>query len=196
MRSGRKGPGPAGRVCKGRQSLGGLARTARRGRCRRPSASPRGLLPGPDGPRAPVALSRCLVSLALVPPACMEQESGRHGKGQPMQDDAGLTQLFSVLDTLSEIAQAMDPRRLDALITRVADQDLTIGGDGPLAMAAAFAAQACAGLRAAPAAENPMIQAYRAMRYNNRALETLAGLTETVPAVGRYFLEPSMRDDP
>jgi phospholipase/carboxylesterase len=113
-----------------------------------------------------------------------------------MQDDAGLMRLLSVLDTLSEIAQAMDPRRLDALIRRIADQDPTIDGDGPLAMAAAFAAQACAGLRAAPTAENPMIQAYRAMRYNNRALETLAGLTETVPAVGRYFLEPSMRDDP
>ena len=41
-----------------------------------------------------------------------------------------------------------------------------------------------------------MIGAYRAMRYYSRSLEALAGLAETIPAVGLYFLEPASRDDP
>ena len=41
-----------------------------------------------------------------------------------------------------------------------------------------------------------MIEAYRAMRYYSRSLEALAALAETVPAVGRYLLEPALRDDP
>jgi phospholipase/carboxylesterase len=41
-----------------------------------------------------------------------------------------------------------------------------------------------------------MIGVYRPMRYYSRSLEALAGLAETVPAVGRYFLEPALRDDP
>ncbi len=114
-----------------------------------------------------------------------------------MGDDAALVRLFGVLDTLSGIAQAMDPRRLDALIEKLGDIDFDLAGqDGPVGVAAGLAAQACAGLRAAPAAENPMMQAYRAMRAYSRSLEALAGLAETVPSVSRYFLEPGLRDDP
>ena len=45
----------------------------------------------------------------------MEQQSARHGKGQAMEDDAVMTRLLAVLDTLGGIAQSMDPRRLDGL---------------------------------------------------------------------------------
>jgi phospholipase/carboxylesterase len=114
-----------------------------------------------------------------------------------MNDDAALVRLFGVLDTLGGIARAMHPRRLDALIERLDGLDLgDAGSGGPLAVAAGLAAQACAGLQAAPAAENPMIGAYRAMRYYSRSLEALAGMAETTPAMSRYFLEPALRDDP
>ncbi len=114
-----------------------------------------------------------------------------------MEDDATLMRLFDVLDTLGGIARAMHPRRLDTLIARLDGVDLgTGGGDGPVAVAAGLAAQACAGLQAAPTAENPMIGVYRAMRYYSRSLEALAGSAETIPAVSRYFLEPGLRDDP
>jgi phospholipase/carboxylesterase len=59
-----------------------------------------------------------------------------------------------------------------------------------------FVLQACAGLRAAPQAENPTMQAYRAMRQYSRSLEALAAMAETVPAVSRYLLEQRFRDDP
>ncbi len=114
-----------------------------------------------------------------------------------MEDDAALVRLFDVLDTLGGIARAMHPSRLDALVEKLGDPDLDVsGGDVRLASAAGLAAQACAGLRAALVTDNPMMQAYRAMRYYSRSLEALAGLAEIVPAVGRYFLEPARRDDP
>jgi phospholipase/carboxylesterase len=83
--------------------------------------------------------------------------------------------------------------------TRGQDVRLTVaaaGSEGQVALAANLALQACAGLRAAPQADNPMMQAYRAMRQYSRSLEALAALAETVPAVGRYLLEPQFRDDP
>src|ERR1700722_1757610 len=111
-----------------------------------------------------------------------------------MTDETDLARLFGVLDTLGTIAQAMDPRRLDALIEKLGDQDKDLASiDEP---AARFAEQACAGLRAAAASDNPMLQAYRAMRSYHRALGELEGFADTMPAVGRYFLEPAMRDDP
>jgi len=110
-----------------------------------------------------------------------------------MEDDAALARLFAVLDRLGAIARAMHPRGLEALIATLDDLDVGVD-DG--STACGLAAQACAALRAAPAADNPMVQAYRAMRHYYRALEALAGLAETVPEVGRYLLEPAHRDDP
>src|ERR1700760_1830465 len=102
--------------------------------------------------------------------------------------------LFEVLDTLRVIAQAMDQSRLSELIEKLGDwnKDL-VGISEP---AAQFAIRACADLRAAPASDNPMLHAYRALRSYYRALEALADSADTVPAVGRYFLEPALRDDP
>ena len=112
-----------------------------------------------------------------------------------MTDDAALTHLFGVLDGLSHIAQAMHPGRLDALVTSLEDSPMDAESE-QIALAAQFAARARTGLRAAPRAENPMLEAYRALRQYSRALEALAMLADSDPQVGRYFLEPCFRDDP
>jgi phospholipase/carboxylesterase len=112
-----------------------------------------------------------------------------------MTQDPALADLFGVLDTLAAIARAMDPRRLDALVGMLDDQRIG-GSDEQLVVAASLAAQACAGLRAAPSSDNPMIEAYRALRYYSRSLEALAALAESVPAVGHYLLEARFRNDP
>lgn len=102
--------------------------------------------------------------------------------------------MLDVLDRLAFIARMMDPRRLDALIETLGDAEtLLAGADERFAAAAEYAARACAGLRAAPEADNPMIAAYRAMREYSRALEAVAAL-EMEPDVGRWLLEPAARD--
>ena len=117
-----------------------------------------------------------------------------------MEDDLDLRCLLGVLNTLGAVSRKMHPRRLEALIETLGDQDarLTIAAarsEGQVALAAGLAAQACAGLRAAPQAANPMMQAYRAMRQYSQSLEALARLSETLPAVSRYLLEPRFQDD-
>jgi phospholipase/carboxylesterase len=125
-----------------------------------------------------------------------------------MQDDGFVMRLLAVLDALSDIARMMHPRRLPELISRLSNRDAllraTIEALDPssfsaaveqLRLAGVFALQACAGLRVARDAANPALEAYRAMRQYNRALEALAVLAETVPEVSRYFLEPRFRDD-
>ena len=117
-----------------------------------------------------------------------------------MEDDSDLRCLLGVLNTLGAVSRKMHPRRLEALIETLGDQDarLTIAAarsEGQVALAAGLAAQACAGLRAAPQAANPMMQAYRAMRQYSQSLEALARLSETLPAVSRYLLEPRFQDD-
>jgi phospholipase/carboxylesterase len=118
-----------------------------------------------------------------------------------MEDDTVLRCLLGVLNILGAISRAMHPGRLAPLIETLGDQDarLTIAAarsERQVALAANLALQACTGLRAAPQADNPMMQAYRAMRQYSRSLEALASLAETVPTVSRYFLEPNLRDDP
>jgi phospholipase/carboxylesterase len=117
-----------------------------------------------------------------------------------MEDEVALAPLLDVLDTLGAIARAMHPGRLEALIETLGDQDARLSivaaaSEEQTALPARLALQACAGLRTAPEADNPMIQAYRSMRNYSRSLEALAALAETVPAVGRYLLEPPLRDD-
>lgn len=117
-----------------------------------------------------------------------------------------LTPLFTVLDTLGSIARMMHPRRLLELIAKLGDQDTELNAAikaltrsetlDQIGLSATFALQACAGLRAAPDAVNPIVETFRAMRQYNRALEALAALAEILPEVGRYFLEPPFRDDP
>jgi phospholipase/carboxylesterase len=96
---------------------------------------------------------------------------------------------------------------LTELIAQIGDRDAALGialkhqnpdsaTEKQIGLAATLASRACAGLRAAPAADNPMLEAYRALRYYSRSLEALAALAEIVPTVSHYFLEPRLRDDP
>jgi phospholipase/carboxylesterase len=136
----------------------------------------------------------------------MEQGSRRDGKGKSMEDERVLAHLLRMLDTLSGVAQTMHPRRLHELISKLGDQDNSLrvametpspptATHEPIHLAGTLALQACAGLRAAPNAANPTLEAYRAMRQYSRALEALSALTDTLPEVGRYMLEPRFRDD-
>ncbi len=118
-----------------------------------------------------------------------------------MEDDPVLSCLLGVLDTLGKVSRAMHPGRLALLIETLGDQDarLSVAAEGSkdqVALAASLALQACASLRAAPQAGNPMMQAYRAMRQYSRSLEALAAFAETTPMVSRYLTEPQFRDDP
>ena len=124
----------------------------------------------------------------------MEQPT--HEKGNPMEDDADLTRLLAALDSLSHVARMMHPARLPDLVAKLPEIPAPSGTSEQIQLAATYASQACAGLRASPDADNPMLEAYRAMRQYNRALEALIPLAETEPGVGRYFLEPRYRDDP
>jgi phospholipase/carboxylesterase len=123
-----------------------------------------------------------------------------------MEENEVLMRLLAVLDALGGVARRLHPARLADLVSRLDDCDPmlreAIGVDQrqPATreeywVAGTLALQACAGLRAAPDADNPMLDAHRALRQYHRALEALAALTETVPAVGHYFLEPQYRDD-
>ena len=120
-----------------------------------------------------------------------------------MDEDRTVARLLALLDALGGIARMMDPRRLPALVETLGDLDDqvrpaigTASVRPEIALSGTFALQACAGLRAAPDTGNPMLEALRAMRQYHRALEPLAALADTVPAIGRHLLEPQARDDP
>ena len=116
-------------------------------------------------------------------------------------DDAILVRLLDLVENLGAIAPMMHPLRLSVLVARtggpghlVTSGDQAGEPDDRLRLAATLALQVCDGLRAAPKADNPMLDASRAMRPYCRALEALAALA-TEPLVGRFFLEPWARDD-
>jgi phospholipase/carboxylesterase len=116
-------------------------------------------------------------------------------KGNPMQDDTALTRLLTTLDSLGHIARMMHPARLPDLIANLPGTPPQPATSEQIQLAVTYAAQACTGLRAAPDADNPMLEAYRAMRQYSRALEALISLAETDPRISRYFLEPGAQAD-
>jgi phospholipase/carboxylesterase len=60
---------------------------------------------------------------------------------------------------------------------------------------AARTAEGIAGLLAAPAAEQPIVAAYRSLRTYGRAAEALYPMAPHLKPVGRFFLEAERRDD-
>jgi phospholipase/carboxylesterase len=127
------------------------------------------------------------------------------GEGQVEQAAAAagseaVDALLALLDVLAGVSRAMHPPRLMELVGRVrepaaalraseATLDETVFRD-----AAALTMRACDGLAAAVDAENPLMEAYRAMRLYQRALSTLLPL-EHHPAVSRFLLPADQRDD-
>ena len=113
-----------------------------------------------------------------------------------MQDDPSLTHLLTTLDTLGHIARMMHPARLSDLIAKLPDTPPPAATSEQIQFATTYAEQACTGLRAAPHADNPMLEAYRALRQYSRALEALMPLVETNPQISRYFREPGAQIAP
>ena len=109
--------------------------------------------------------------------------------------------LLALLDVLSAVSQAMHPPRLAALVALVqapaqALRTAEAALDEPvLRDTATLALRACDGLVAAGDADNPLLDAYRALRLYQRALAALTPL-EHHPAVSRFLLPEGQRDDP
>jgi phospholipase/carboxylesterase len=128
------------------------------------------------------------------------------------QITAVVPRLLGLLDALAWISRHIHPPRLPALLERLDnhDADLRASLDGfraatwpegfapfrdQLAHAADLALRACDGLRAAAISADSRFGAYRALRDHTRATEALYPLAAALPTIGRWFLDPSRRDD-
>ena len=120
--------------------------------------------------------------------------------------------LLQALDTLAVIARRLHPPELAALMQELGSADAAIEAPMQAFRAAAFpealqpfcaqleqvrdqVTRAFDGLRAAAAAEDGIVPAYRALRHLPRALEALYPVAEVLPPVSRFFLEPAFRQD-
>lgn len=121
--------------------------------------------------------------------------------------------LLKALDVLEFVARHLHPPQLDALIYEALpaidpvrealerlDQiewpDELQAFRERLEAAAAATSQAFAGLDAALTDQNGIMQAYRSLRFNSRALASLYPIAALLPPVSRFFLDASKRDDP
>jgi phospholipase/carboxylesterase len=120
--------------------------------------------------------------------------------------------LLTTLDDLEAIARRLHPPALAALVAPLEQDGATLRAalDGLTAIAwpdhltafrdqlmraAEAALRACDGLLAAAAAPEGLRPAYRALRQLARATEALYPLTAALPAISRWFLEPSRGHD-
>lgn len=117
--------------------------------------------------------------------------------------------LLAALETLEFAARHFDPPTFDMLLAAIDGRDAALRRARaeadtlawpaelrePLAVASDAALQGFDGLRAAPSSEEGVRAAFRALRSLPRALEGLYPVSPVVPAVSRFFLEPSARDD-
>ena len=119
------------------------------------------------------------------------------------EDEAAplVSALLGTLDTLAVIARRLHPSDLPALVELLGDQDAVLADArperlvGPLAEATDLALSACADLRAAAHETGRTSGAARAFADSTRAIESLYPLCAELPAVARWFLDPSQRDD-
>ena len=130
-----------------------------------------------------------------------------------MDATAGLVgQLLATLDRLEMIGQRLHPPALAALVAPLAPDtaalrsaaaafqavawpDGLIGFRDQAMRAAEATLRACDGLLEAAAAPDGRRPAYRALRQVARSAEALYPLTEVLPSVSRWFLEPARRGD-
>ncbi len=120
--------------------------------------------------------------------------------------------LLGALETLERVGRHLHPPNLHALVqsTKEAPEALREGllafeaiewpgdlGDfhDAVAEAAEHVLAAFAGLAEAPRDPNGPIKAYRAMRSNTRALESLYRVAPDFPPVSQFFLEPELRGE-
>ncbi|MCZ6888115.1 MAG: phospholipase [Gammaproteobacteria bacterium] len=116
------------------------------------------------------------------------------------------------LETLSYIGRHMHPPNLRSLVDAVQGTDEAVKqgleqfrrAEWPAHLerfaehvdkAAQEVCSAFEGLEQAVDDPNGMMQAYRSMRHNTRAVEALYPIASMLPPVSRFFLEPGYRDD-
>ena len=111
-----------------------------------------------------------------------------------------VTRHLHALD-LSALAASLDPddTALSGTLDQVRDaawpEGLTTFRD-QLLLAGQSVIRTNAGLREAASAPNGAMAAFRAARQQYRAIEALWPLAASLPSISRFFLEPSLRDDP
>lgn len=125
---------------------------------------------------------------------------------------AALPPLLTGLDVLANIARHLHPPHLPELVTRWGGADASVreglaafqnvpwpehlvSVKTQLELAAGEVCEAFAGLRAANANPNGLMEAYYALRHAIRAQEALYPLTSVLPMVSRFFLDPPARSD-
>jgi phospholipase/carboxylesterase len=126
---------------------------------------------------------------------------------------AGLVlRLLATLDRLEAIGRLLYPPDLPVLVAPLADDAQTLraavaaftaldwadtleGFRDQLLLAAEATLRACDGLQEAARSAEGLRLAYRAMRQVARATEALYPLTDALPAISRWFVEPSRRTD-
>src|SRR3954466_15316667 len=105
----------------------------------------------------------------------MSQIAGSGGMPVPPSADAAVS-LFALMDALAQASRHMHPPRIAALAAQVQEPAAALRQaqahltEPSLQEAAALALRACDGLLAADAADNPVAEAFRAMRQYQRAL--------------------------
>ena len=113
----------------------------------------------------------------------------------PMAADPSL---FALLDALADVARGMHPSRLGDLAASVQPLAQAVRSAGrdrfgaPVQPAADLALQACDGLQAAAVGQQPVRDAYRAMRSYSHALDALIA-AEQLPEVSRHLLPADLR---
>jgi phospholipase/carboxylesterase len=120
--------------------------------------------------------------------------------------------LLAALDRLEVVTRRMHPPRLPALAASLGPDDTALttaldpvrGAAWPehlipfrdqIVLAAESVLRANAGLRDAGRSPEGRIEAMRASRQQYRAIEALYPLATALPSIGRFFIEPALRDD-
>ncbi|MFL5256728.1 MAG: hypothetical protein ACJ8AI_28310 [Rhodopila sp.] len=125
--------------------------------------------------------------------------TGQGGTASHTSTDAAAS-LFALMDTLAFVSRHMHPPRIGALAAQVRQPAAALRrveahlAEPSLQQAAALALCACNGLEEADAADNPVAEAYRAMRQYQRALAVLVA-AEGLPPVSTFLLPPDLRQD-
>ena len=124
-----------------------------------------------------------------------------------------IPRLLGALDRLEAISRHMHPPLLPDLAASLGPDDAALAGavagvreaawPDPLVpfrdqivLAGESVLRCHAGLREAASAQDGRIGAFRATRLQYRAIEALYPLAAGLPSIGRFFIEPSRRDDP
>jgi phospholipase/carboxylesterase len=131
---------------------------------------------------------------------------------EPVVDDivAVLPQLLNSLDALAFVARHLNPPDFGRVMQAIGTPDDGLAAVRPrldgwspqfedigraLQTASDAALAAYTGLRKVERGEGELVDVFRALRHNPRALEALYPLARRFPPISDFFLDPSRRDD-